>query len=78
MAKFIQVKKTMRDRRLRYKDLSKITGFSVGRLCGAVNGRPVSDKVKRSVALALGLDYAALWTGQEDHPNVPSQEGGRD
>lgn len=62
MAKFVHAKRAMKDRRLTYKKLSKITGFSVGRLCGAVNGRPVSDKVRRSMALALGMDYDALWT----------------
>lgn len=56
----------MRDRRMTYKDLAKITGFSVGRLCGAVNGRPASDKVRRSMALALGMDYKALWTERAD------------
>jgi hypothetical protein len=64
MAKFIHARKAMRDRRITYKDLSKMTGFSVGRLCGAVNGRPASDKVRRSMALALGMDYDALWTEQ--------------
>jgi hypothetical protein len=62
MAKSIRAKKAMRDRHLTYREISKITGFSVGRLCGAVNGRPVSDKVRRSMALALGMDYDALWT----------------
>ncbi|MFZ0946135.1 MAG: hypothetical protein WB930_13780 [Syntrophobacteraceae bacterium] len=68
MAKFIYARKAMRARRITYRDLSKITGFSVGRLCAAVNGRPASDKVRRSMALALGMAYDVLWTekGQQE------------
>ena len=52
MAKFIHARKAMKDRGVTYKKLSELTGFSVSRLCGAVNGRPASDKVRRSMALA--------------------------
>lgn len=62
MAKFIHARKAMKDRGVTYKKLSELTGFSVSRLCGAVNGRPASDKVRRSMALALGMDYDALWS----------------
>ncbi len=66
MAKFKAVRRAMQDRHLTYGKLSKITGFSVGRMCGAVNGRPASDKVRRSMAMALEMSYEALWTERAD------------
>jgi lambda repressor-like predicted transcriptional regulator len=65
MAKFNQVKDAMKAANITYKDLSRLTGFSVSRLCNAVNGRPASEKVKRSIALALGVAYESLWVEQQ-------------
>lgn len=65
MTKFTTVRKVMRDQRLTYFDLKRATGYSVDRLCAAVNGRRVSDKVKRSIAMALGKPYETLWSHEE-------------
>lgn len=63
MAKYKNVRVAMVMRDLTYAKLSKITGFSASRISDAVNGtRPVADKVRRSIAMALGMSYEWLWT----------------
>lgn len=58
---FREVRKAVIDSDFTYEDLAKITGFSTNRISLAINGHKVSDKVKRSLALALGRSYEELW-----------------
>lgn len=76
MTRFSRARQAMRDSKVRYKDLSVLTGFSVSRLCNAVNGRPASEKVKRSMALALGVPFEELWIEGEAIFDREAQKNG--
>lgn len=61
MVKNLPVKMAFLERGLQVQDVARQLGYTRGHVSGVINGRLESFKVKKSIALLLGMDFDSLW-----------------
>lgn len=73
MVKNVVVRKALLDKDLQIKEVAEKIGYTRGHISGVISGRYDSTKVKRSIAMLLGMDFDYLWnpdrSEEEKQPN---------
>jgi transcriptional regulator with XRE-family HTH domain len=57
-----KIKKILIDQGLTITELARKTGYKRGHLSAVIHGRIMSDRARKVIALALGVEFDQLWS----------------